>query len=105
MYRIARNTHLDFCKHQRTYPLTSQEAIRSDPPTVSHEGYGEEDFERLERAMGLLDPDQRELIVLHRYQGLKYDEIARLRELSVAAIKVRMHRAILQLRSLYFKQQ
>jgi len=102
MYRIARNTHLDFCKQQRTYPLTSQDA---DPPALSNDGYGEDDFEKLERAIGLLDPDQRELIVLSRYQGLKYEEIARLRELSVAAVKVRMHRAILQLRALYFKQQ
>ena len=105
MYRIARNTHLDFCRQQRAYPLTSQEAIRSDPPAVSHDGYGEDDFEKLERAMGQLDPDQRELIVLSRYQGLKYEEIARQQELSVAAVKVRVHRAILQLRKLYFKQQ
>jgi RNA polymerase sigma-70 factor (ECF subfamily) len=105
MYRIARNTHLDFCKERRTYPLTAQEAIRPDAFGLSHDGYGEDEFDRLERAMDLLDPDQRELIVLSRYQGLKYEEIARLRELSVAAVKTRMHRAILQLRSLYFKQQ
>lgn len=101
MYRIARNTHLDFCRQQRTYSLTPQEEDRSD----RKEGYGEEDFEKLEHVMTLLDPDQRELIVMSRYQGLKYEEIARLRDLSVAAVKVRMHRAILQLRKLYFKQQ
>lgn len=103
MYRIARNTHLDFCKQQRAMPLALGE--EADLPAGGREGYGEDDFEKLDRALGLLEPDQREIIVLSRYQGLKYEEIAHLRDLSVAAVKVRMHRAILQLRKLYFKQQ
>jgi RNA polymerase sigma-70 factor (ECF subfamily) len=103
MYRIARNTHLDFCKQQRTMPLALRE--EADLPASVHEGYAEDDFEKLDRALGLLEPDQREIIVLSRYQGLKYEEIAHMRDLSVAAVKVRMHRAIHQLRKLYFKQQ
>jgi len=42
--------------------------------------------------------------VLSRYQGLKYEEIARIRESSVAAVKVQVFRALRQLRALYFKQ-
>ena len=105
MYRIARNIHLDFCRQQRSYPPTLQhEAAAPYLAAGGHEGYGEDDFERLDRALGLLEPDQREIIVMSRYQGLKYEEIAHLRDLSVAAVKVRMHRAIHQLRKLYFKQ-
>jgi RNA polymerase sigma-70 factor (ECF subfamily) len=102
MYRIARNTHLDFCKQQRSMPVALRE--EADLPAGVHEGYVEDDFEKLDRALALLTPDHREIIVLSRYQGLKYEDIARLRDLSVAAVKVRMHRAILQLRKLYFKQ-
>lgn len=106
MYRIARNTHLDFCKQRRSYPMAlREEEGAGEIPAEAQEGYGEDEFERLDRALGLLEPDQREIIVLSRYQGLKYEEIARLRDLSVAAVKVRMHRAIHQLRKLYFKQQ
>jgi RNA polymerase sigma-70 factor (ECF subfamily) len=106
IYRIARNTYLDHCKQQRSFPrpLQQDEELHY-PATGGHEGYGEDDFEKLDRALGLLAPDQREIIVLSRYQGLKYDEIARLQDLTVAAVKVRMHRAIHQLRKLYFKQQ
>lgn len=106
MYRIARNTHLDFCRKQRSSPRPLRQDEEMYHLTAgTHEGYVEDDFEKLDRALGLLEPDQREIIVLSRYQGLKYEEIARLHNLSVVAVKVRMHRAIHQLRKLYFKQQ
>ena len=106
MYRIARNTHLDFCKERRSYPQPlRQDGEMHDLPSGGQEEYEEDDFEKLDRALGLLEPDQREIIVLSRYQGLTYEEIARMHDLTVAAVKVRMHRAIHQLRKLYFKQQ
>jgi RNA polymerase sigma-70 factor (ECF subfamily) len=106
IYRIARNTHLDHCRELRSSPQPLRQDEELHYPAIgAHEGYAEDDFEKLDRALGLLEPDQREIIVLSRYQGLKYEEIARLHDLSVAAVKVRIHRAIHQLRKLYFKQQ
>jgi RNA polymerase sigma factor (sigma-70 family) len=67
-------------------------------------GYTEEHYSRLDQALAGLQPDQREILVLSRYQGLKYEEIARIKESSVPAIKVQVHRAIKHLRNLYFKQ-
>jgi RNA polymerase sigma factor (sigma-70 family) len=107
VYRIARNTHLDFCRQQRNHPVPLQEEEHPHPHSGQPQGsggYGEDDFEKLEKALCLLEPDQREIIVMSRYQGLKYEEIAGIRDISVAAVKVRMHRAIGQLRKLYFKQ-
>jgi len=66
--------------------------------------YTEDQFERLEAAMAKLSSDQREILVLSRYQGLKYDEISRIKELSVPAIKVQVYRALRKLKDLYFKQ-
>jgi len=43
-------------------------------------------------------------LVLSRYQGLKYAEISQIKDLTIAAIKVQVYRALRQLRSLYFKQ-
>src|SRR5713226_4708573 len=62
MYRIARNTHLDFCREQRTYTLT--EEGEQQAAAHLHESFGEDDFEKLEYALSLLDPDQREIIVM-----------------------------------------
>jgi len=52
-----------------------------------------------------LGPVDRELIVLSRYEGLKYAEIAKMKNVSLGSIKVQVHRALKELRELYFKQQ
>jgi RNA polymerase sigma factor (sigma-70 family) len=105
IYRMARNVHLDFCKQEARGPgrLADPEDLEEQLPEESG-GYSQDQFQRLDQAMNRLDPDQREVLVLSRYQGLKYEEIARIRESSVAAIKVQVYRALKQLRTLYFKQ-
>ena len=57
----------------------------------------------LQQSMALLDRDQRELLVLTRFQQMKYDEVATLMGTSVANIKVKVHRAIAKLREHYFE--
>ena len=49
-----------------------------------------------------LPEDKRELLVLSRFQELKYDEIARLLGCEAGAVKVRVHRALQQLRQIFF---
>jgi RNA polymerase sigma factor (sigma-70 family) len=127
IYRMARNVHADFCKQSRKVPGrpgSREDAVGSlEGDEGSDEGpaagmgrspgvgmnagdgsYTEEHYSRLDQALANLQPDQREILVLSRFQGLKYEEIARIRESSVPAIKVQVHRAIKTLRNLYFKQ-
>src|SRR5881296_3226193 len=54
----------------------------------------------LERALGQLTPEQRDVFVLKHVEGLAYDEIARMTGASVASLKMRMHRAYDRLREL-----
>lgn len=105
IYRMARNVHVDFCKQEARGPgrLTDPEAVEEGLADESN-GYTQDQFQRLDEAMERLDADQREVLVLSRYQGLKYEEIARIRDSSVAAVKVQVFRALKQLRTLYFKQ-
>jgi RNA polymerase sigma-70 factor (ECF subfamily) len=58
---------------------------------------------RLKRALLLLPDDKRELIVLARYQGLKYERIAELLGIEVGAVKVRIHRALRELRARFLQ--
>lgn len=105
MYQMARNIHIDYCKEEKrseelfmktdTYPF---EVIDDS------DGFPEEVYERLENAFSALSNEQKEIIVLSRYQGLKYEEISTIINQSVPAIKVAMHRAVKQLRGIYFKQ-
>jgi len=54
----------------------------------------------LERALGDLTPEQREVFVLKHVEGLPYEEISRLTGATVASLKMRMHRAYDRLREL-----
>jgi RNA polymerase sigma factor (sigma-70 family) len=105
MYQMARNLHIDYCKEEkRSGELFKNTDTYSVDISDENEGFPEDDYERLDRSIAKLNNDQRELIILSRYQGLKYEEISQIVNQSVPAIKVAMHRAIRQLRGIYFKQ-
>ena len=53
--------------------------------------------------LALLSEEQRELLILTRFQQMKYEEVAELMETTVANIKVKVHRAIAKLREHYFE--
>jgi RNA polymerase sigma-70 factor (ECF subfamily) len=53
--------------------------------------------------MAKLSDENRELLILCRFQELKYNEIARILNTTEGAIKVRVHRALNQLKSNYLK--
>ena len=105
MYQIARNLYSDYCKQQqKSDELLKKIEMYPDDKINEAESYQEEDYERLDRALSALNDTQKEIIVMSRYQGLKYEEISMVTGQSVAAIKVAMHRAIKQLRCIYFEQ-
>ncbi len=105
MYQMARNLHIDYCKEEKR---REELFLKSDSYPVDitddNSGFQEEDYEKLEKAFSALSLDQKEIIVLSRYQGLKYEEISTIVNQTVPSIKVAMHRAIKQLRGIYFKQ-
>ena len=105
IFEIARNLHADYCKEEKRSGsiFMKTEKIPIEPSDET-DGYHEEDYERLEKAFSSLSDDQKEIIILSRYQGLKYEEISVITKQSVSAIKVAMYRAIKQLRGIYFKQ-
>jgi RNA polymerase sigma-70 factor, ECF subfamily len=53
-----------------------------------------EDEKRVQRALEALTPEQREAILLSRYQGLSYAEIAQIAGCSEGAVKTRVFRAM-----------
>jgi RNA polymerase sigma-70 factor (ECF subfamily) len=63
----------------------------------------EEREQILHKSMALLSEEQRELLILTRFQHMKYEDVAQVMDTSVANIKVKVHRAIAQLREHYFQ--
>lgn len=105
MYGMARNLHADYCKQKmRISEVVKNVSDYVDDTPQPEEGFKEHDFEKLKVALSRLGPVDRELIVMSRYEGLKYAEIARIKNMSLGAIKVQIHRAMKELRLHYFKQ-
>lgn len=111
MYQIARNAQMDHFQRRRPEPLP--EADEQSPSAadrlVSAETPADEAISReqevalLKRAMDLLPEDKRELLVLSRYQELKYEEIAEILGVEVGTVKVRVFRAVKALGQLYMQ--
>lgn len=57
----------------------------------------------LHQSMQRLSDESREILVMSRYQNMKYEEIAEIMDLTVSAVKVKVHRAIKKLRDVYFE--
>ena len=53
-----------------------------------------QDEQRIQKALTALTPEQREAILLSRYQGLSYAEIAQISGCSEGAVKTRVFRAM-----------
>ena len=98
MYQIARNTRIDQVRKVRPESPLATEPIA---PRASDDAERQQESQLLQRAMMQLPEDKREILVLSRFQELKYEEIARLLGCETSAVKVRVHRAIQQLREIY----
>lgn len=107
IYHLARKVAADHFRKSASTPIPtdpvhfSELADVASPP--SETAATAEDVTLLRAALADLPHDHREVLVLSRLQHLDYKEIARLLDCSVGAVKVRAHRALKELRTLYFK--
>lgn len=104
IYQVARNLHADYCKQAQRLTAIANNTTEYPDVAAQETGFREQDYEKLDTALAGLGPVDRELIVMSRFEGLKYAEIAKMKDISLAAVKVQAHRALKQLRILYFKQ-
>ncbi len=103
IYTIARNifsTYYQKQKKERTN-IIEDDKLPSEELILS-EGKKEE-LDHLKSALLQLNNSDRELIVMHRYQEIKYEQIAEIIGSSENAVKVRVHRALKKLKDIYFQ--
>lgn len=107
LFQIARNVSADFHKKNRlqTSEFTGAESLSNAEEPISKQMEEAENVAALHHAMAQLPEDQREILVLTRFQNLKYSEVAEILGCTESNAKVKAHRAIKQLRELYFKMQ
>ncbi len=105
MYRIARNAHIEHTRKRRFEVLTGTgenqpEPVSTDPGPAQRAEYGQ-NVMILRQALARLPEDKREVLVLSRFQNLRYEEIGQILDCEVGAVKVRVYRAVRQLEQIY----
>ncbi len=106
MYRIARTVHCDSRRKRRRgdeVPLCPDEAdghdiLPSAEPGPDLQLRASQEAALLQESLAALPLELREVLVLSRFQDLRYEEIARVLNCSLGAVKMRAHRALKELK-------
>lgn len=62
-----------------------------------------EDYSDLHLAINKLDPSDRELVILNRFQEIKYEELAEIVGSTPGAVKTKVSRALKKLKTIYIE--
>lgn len=103
MYTLARHACTDYIRRasHRNHPSISEQEPEADQPGVSDLVEKKQSVDTLHRALMKLAPEKREVLILHRFDFKKFDEVAQILGIPVGTAKVRAHRAIRELRHIY----
>lgn len=114
LLRIVTNTCYDYLRASKRKPTTNLDDLLVSPehswrlhdPGEKPEEHAErtELSQLLQWAINQLPPDQRTVVVLSDIQGLAYDEIADVMDISLGTVKSRLSRARAKLR-VYLQEQ
>jgi RNA polymerase sigma factor (sigma-70 family) len=103
LYKLARNAVAAwFRKHGRDQlPAVEPQERRCDSPTALAELERAESSRLMRAALLRLPWERRLVLLLSRFGELRYEQIAELLGCSEGAVKLRVHRAVKQLREVY----
>src|SRR5580692_4995251 len=108
MYQIARNASVDQAQKRKAevvgideFDDRRMEPVSSAPGPEESAAKGQ-DLVLLRRALDRLPADKRELLVLSRFQNMKYEQIAEILGCEPGTVKVRVFRAMRALEQAYF---
>jgi RNA polymerase sigma factor (sigma-70 family) len=99
MYSIVRNLQMD---HWRKKRFEAEWEEGRDIPAPTQAGLEEkQEAALLHKALSMLSPSKREILVMARFQGLKHEQIAEIIGCETVAARVRLHRALASLKEIY----
>ena len=107
MYHMARNLFADYYKKQKRMGYkedveTADRYFRNDVNAESTR-IQQEEIDLLQQALNRLPLEKKEILILSKFQDMRYREIADLMNLTESAVKVRIFRALKELREVYEK--
>lgn len=94
MYRVVTNRCLSRLRDRRpANPLPKAELLPAPCTDTADSAVARVQLEAVKRSVGNLTPEQRAPWVLRELEGLTYEQIADALDLSLSAVKARIHRA------------
>lgn len=105
LYRIAHNLITDLYRREPPPSLELDERIVADEdPGPASQVAQLQQAERVRRALRMLTPDQRQVVVLRFLEGWTTQEIARTMDKSLGAVKALQHRGVASLQRILIDQ-
>lgn len=105
LFRMARNVNYDYHKKVTKEGIShgiSTEEVKEESEDSLSEGYDSDGNKTLlKQAMAMLPNEKREILILSKYRELKFSEIAKIIGCTEGAAKVRVHRALKDLRMIF----
>ena len=102
LYTVAMNAARDHLRrHRREEPTATLPDTPAEPAPLPDPGLSR----TVEAALAQLPANQREAIVLHRFEGFSFKQIAEMLGVTETAVKVRAHRGYERLRVLLASQR
>lgn len=102
IFKIARNLFYDHYQEQKkTQPFENIDDVSSELNEESIEK--EEEISHLMKVLNNLSDTDKELIIMNRIEGIKYEQIAEIIGSNTIAVKTKIHRIVKKLRTNYFE--
>lgn len=104
IFQIARNLHIDYYrKNSRTKTednFSDWNSLAADDSEIKLKSEDERNRLLLKRALDQLDEEKKRTLILSRFEGFKYREIAKIMDCTESAVKVRVFRGINELKEI-----
>lgn len=102
IFKIARNLFYDYYQEQKkSQPFDDIENTTGEIDNDEIEK--QEQVSHLMKALNSLNEKDKELIIMNRIDGIKYEQIAEIIDSNTTAVKTKIHRIVKKLRTNYFE--
>ena len=105
IYQLARNIYADHYRKNKLLfsDYTEVEDLKAKVAAVDEAMVNDEKQKLLYISLFKLTKEQREILILTRFHQMKYEEVATVLDCSVANVKVKVYRAMQQLRKKFLE--
>jgi len=105
MFSIARNARKDFLRENRAEydSIDESDDFASSEPNPEELLVRNDEVALVRKALDGLPDDKREILIMSRFQDMRYEEIGNVLGCSVGTVKVRVYRALRALSESYKK--